>query len=189
VLGVLHRDFSDQVPHRVPRAVPADRDAVHLVRGDRAKAGIGRAGAGEAASRSRFSRLCRVYLSCRGGPVLCRPAISAPLDGAVLAADRRGGPRPQMNREGRAGAVLSWPPASGKFRLLAILLLGLCAVYGLVFLAVSVGRGWPDGFGDSFALWSWGRFVAGHDAAQIYDAAALRAVQLQLGIDPGASYP
>jgi hypothetical protein len=87
------------------------------------------------------------------------------------------------------GAALSWRPASDKFRLLAGALLALSAVYGAFFVWVSASRGWPRGFGDSFALWSWGRFVAEHPFAAIYDPAALRSAQLALGMGAGSSYP
>lgn len=83
----------------------------------------------------------------------------------------------------------SWRPDSDKFRLLASVLLSLSAVYGAAYLAVSLSRGWPGGFGDSFALWSWARFAVEHSAAAIYDPAALRRAQLALGMDPGLSYP
>ncbi len=86
-------------------------------------------------------------------------------------------------------SALSWRPASDKFRLLAGVLLVLSATYGATFLAVAITRGWPAGFGDSFSLWSWGRFVDDHAAAEIYDPAVLRSAQLALGMDPGASYP
>ncbi|MGE5270317.1 MAG: glycosyltransferase family 87 protein [Thiohalocapsa sp.] len=85
--------------------------------------------------------------------------------------------------------LLSWPPASGKFRLLAGILLVSSALYGLAYFAFATGRGWPAGFGDSFALWSWGRFVVEHPPATIYDAAALRTAQLAMGLAPGGSYP
>jgi hypothetical protein len=87
------------------------------------------------------------------------------------------------------GSALSWRPASDKFRLLSGILLALFAAYGVAYLAVGAARGWPGGFGDSFALWSWGRFVGDHAAAAIYDPLALRSAQLALGMDPGASYP
>jgi hypothetical protein len=86
-------------------------------------------------------------------------------------------------------AALQWRPGGDKFRLLAGILLALSAAYGAVYLAVALSRGWPAGFGDSFALWSWGRFLGDHPAASIYDPAALRSTQLALGMDPGASYP
>jgi hypothetical protein len=85
--------------------------------------------------------------------------------------------------------ALSWPPASDKFRLLAGFFLGLFATYDTIDFAVAVARGWPGGFGDSFALWSWGRFLGDHVATAIYDPAALRSAQLMLGMDPGTSYP
>ena len=90
---------------------------------------------------------------------------------------------------GGFAAALRWPPGSDKFRLLAGILLALTAAYGVTYLAIAVARGWPQGFGDSFAVWSWGRFIDEHPAAAIYDPAALRAAQLALGMDPGASYP
>jgi hypothetical protein len=90
---------------------------------------------------------------------------------------------------GDLAAALSWPPAGDKFRLLAGIVLALCALYAAVDLAVAVSRGWPGGFGDSFALWSFGRFLADHSAIAIYDPAVLRPAQLALGMDPGASYP
>jgi hypothetical protein len=86
-------------------------------------------------------------------------------------------------------SALRWRPGSDKFRLLAGIMLALFAAYGGAYLAVGAARGWPSGFGDSFALWSWGRFVGEHAAAAIYDPVALRSAQLALGMDPGASYP
>jgi hypothetical protein len=85
-------------------------------------------------------------------------------------------------------SALSWRPASDKFRLLAGIFLALFAAYGATYLAVAVARGWPDGFGDSFALWSFGRFLDDHAATTIYDPKALRSAQLTLGMDPGAIY-
>jgi hypothetical protein len=85
-------------------------------------------------------------------------------------------------------AALRWWPGSDKFRLLAGIMLALFAAYDGAYLAVGAARGWPGGFGDSFALWSWGRFVGEHAAAAIYDPLALRSAQLALGMDPGGSY-
>jgi hypothetical protein len=97
--------------------------------------------------------------------------------------------------EARAGkkldltSALSWRPDSEKFRLMAGALLALSVAYGCVYLAVCAAKGWSLGFGDSFALWSWGRFLGDHPAVAIYDAAILHSGQLALGLDPGASYP
>jgi alpha-1,2-mannosyltransferase len=85
-------------------------------------------------------------------------------------------------------SALSWRPASDKFRLLAGIFLALFAAYGATYLAVAAARGWPDGFGDSFALWSFGRFLGDHAAVTIYDPLALRSAQLALGMDPEAIY-
>ena len=90
---------------------------------------------------------------------------------------------------GDLAAALSWRPASDKFRLLAGIFLALFAAYGVCDLAVAVARGWPDGFGDSFSLWSWGRFADDRPAAEIYDPVRLHSAQLALGMDPGAAYP
>jgi hypothetical protein len=90
---------------------------------------------------------------------------------------------------GDVRTALGWRPGSDKFRLLAGILLTLSAAYGIAYLGFALSRGWPAGFGDSFALWSWGRFAAAHAAATIYDPAALRPAQLALGMDPGASWP
>ena len=92
-------------------------------------------------------------------------------------------------KRGDIAAALNWPPASDKFRLLAGVFLVLFAAYGVTDLAVATARGWPGGFGDSFALWSFGRFLGHHAAVTIYDPIALRSAQLTLGMDPGASYP
>ena len=85
-------------------------------------------------------------------------------------------------------SALSWRPASDKSRLLASIFLALFAAYGATYLAVAAARGWPDGFGDSFALWSFGRFLGDHAAVTIYDPLVLRSAQLALGMDPGAIY-
>jgi hypothetical protein len=57
-----------------------------------------------------------------------------------------------MSAAEKSAAALCWPPQSGKFRLLAGILLTLAAAYGSAYVAVAVARGWPQGFGDSFAL-------------------------------------
>ena len=101
--------------------------------------------------------------------------------GAIIA-------QPSRSRPAVAGP-LSWLPGGGKFRLLAGILLTLFAVYGFAYLAISVTRGWPRGFGDLFALWSWGRFIGEHPAVEIYDPALLRSAQLALGMDSHSSYP
>ena len=86
-------------------------------------------------------------------------------------------------------SIFRWPPGAEKARLLGAVLLVLFAAYAVTTLAVAVARGWPDGFGDSFALWSWGRFVDEHAAASIYDPATLRSTQLALGMDPARYHP
>src|SRR6202521_319144 len=86
-------------------------------------------------------------------------------------------------------SIFRWPPGAAKRRLLAAVLLLLFVAYAVTTLAVAVSRGWPDGFGDSFALWSWGRFVNEHAAASIYAPATLRSTQVALGMDPARYHP
>ncbi len=85
--------------------------------------------------------------------------------------------------------MLRWPAQSTRFRVVGAVLLGLGIAYSVLYLAISFERGWPDGFGDSYALWSWGRFLGEHQAAMIYDREILRTAQLGLGMKPEAAYP
>lgn len=87
-------------------------------------------------------------------------------------------------------AGLRWPVDSPRFRLLAAALLGLFAVYGAVYFAITAARaaaGQP--IGDFFGLWSCARFLFDHPATAVYDPAALHAAQVALGMDPQGSYP
>jgi alpha-1,2-mannosyltransferase len=90
---------------------------------------------------------------------------------------------------GRLGEALRWPPDSRKFRLLAGILMVLFAAYLVTFLMIRVAGGKAAAYGDFFALWSSGRFLFDHPAAQIYDPAALHAAQVALGMDPHKGYP
>lgn len=87
------------------------------------------------------------------------------------------------------GSPLSWRPEDAKFRLLATILLLLSAAYGATYLAISLAGPSPRSFGDSFALWSWARFVVDHDAIATYEPIELHATQVVLGMDPAVSYP
>jgi alpha-1,2-mannosyltransferase len=49
--------------------------------------------------------------------------------------------------------------------------------------------GRPPGFGDFFALWSYGRIAGTHSAAEIYDFATLHDRQVGLGMEPAAKNP
>ncbi len=97
--------------------------------------------------------------------------------------------RPRQGERTDFTSLLSWSPNSEKFRLLAGGLLALLAVVAVIYLTVYTAKRWPGAFGDSFALWSWGRFLAEHPAATIYDPAILRSTQLALGMAPGGAYP
>ena len=109
----------------------------------------------------------------RGGPVACSTTLPAALSTTVT----------------EAASIFRWPPGAEKARVLGAVLLLLFAAYAVTTLAVAASKGWPDGFGDSFALWSWGRFVDEHTAASIYDPATLRSTQLALGMDPAHYHP
>jgi hypothetical protein len=85
-------------------------------------------------------------------------------------------------------SIFRWPPGGEKARLLGAVLLLLFVAYAAWMIPASLARGWPAGFGDSFALWSFGRFVDEQPAASIYDPAILRATQLALGMDPASFY-
>ena len=86
-------------------------------------------------------------------------------------------------------SIFRWSPGGEKARLLGAVLLLLFVAYAAWMIPASLARGWPAGFGDSFSLWSWGRFVDEHPDASIYDLAALRSAQLALGMDPTAFAP
>ena len=92
-------------------------------------------------------------------------------------------------RRAELGAALRWPPDSGKARLLAAVVLTLCAAYAAVFAGITLGRLRTDPIGDFFGLWSAARLLADDPAAQVYDPAALKAAQVALGMDAGVSYP
>jgi len=83
------------------------------------------------------------------------------------------------------GAGLS---ESGR-RLLAAIALGLFAAYAGAYLWITAARFAADPIGDFFGLWSCGRFVGEHPAAQVYDPAALHAAQVALGMKSEAEYP
>ncbi|MBV9017075.1 MAG: DUF2029 domain-containing protein [Alphaproteobacteria bacterium] len=85
--------------------------------------------------------------------------------------------------------ALLWRPGSRKFRLLGAILATLFVGYAAVYLTVSFTSGSPHAFGDSFALWSWGRFAIAHPAAAIYDPAELHRAQIGLGMPADDEYP
>ena len=77
----------------------------------------------------------------------------------------------------------SWRP------LLVSVLLGFFAAYSAFYLWVTAVRFAADPIGDFFGLWSCGRYILEHPAAQVYDADALHAVQVAMGMRPAAEYP
>src|SRR5436190_181486 len=82
----------------------------------------------------------------------------------------------------------SRPEGEGAKLLVGVLLL-LCGAYSLIYFAVTAHRAMSQPIGDFFGLWSAGKFLLDHPAAEIYDAATLKAAQLALGMDPGIDYP
>src|SRR5579863_2721070 len=88
-----------------------------------------------------------------------------------------------------SGSIFRWPAGGEKNGLLAAVLLVLFVGYDVMVLKASFSDGWPDGFGDSFALWSWGRVAGAHTAAYVYDQASLHSAQIAIGMDPAHFYP
>jgi hypothetical protein len=82
----------------------------------------------------------------------------------------------------------SRPEGEGTKLLVGVLLM-LCGAYSLIYFAVTAHRAMSQPIGDFFALWSAGKFLLEHPAAEIYDAGTLKAAQLALGMDPGIDYP
>ena len=91
--------------------------------------------------------------------------------------------------------LLQWRPGQPKTIGLCTLLLGLFALVMIVYFdkiwtdyaASTTGR--PPGFGDFFALWSYGKIALTHPAAELYDFATLHDRQVGLGMDPAAKNP
>jgi hypothetical protein len=86
-------------------------------------------------------------------------------------------------------SIFRWPPGGEKARLLGAVLLLMFVAYAAWMIPARLALGWPAGFDDSFALWSFGRFVGEHAAASIYDLATLHSAQLALGMDAAHFYP
>jgi hypothetical protein len=86
-------------------------------------------------------------------------------------------------------SIFRWPAGGEKNGLLVAVLLVLFVGYDAMVLKASFSEGWPDGFGDSFALWSWGRIAGERTAAYVYDLALLHSSQIALGMDPADFYP
>jgi hypothetical protein len=59
-------------------------------------------------------------------------------------------------------------------------ILAVCALYGIVYLAVWIWRGEQPRFGDFFVLWSFGRFAIEQPPGGIYDPQLLQAFQGRL---------
>jgi hypothetical protein len=82
-----------------------------------------------------------------------------------------------------------WRASDRHTRLLVTALLALFAVYFVSYAVPVLRRDTPFRFGDFFALWSYGRILVAAPAAELYDAAALAAHQVALGMPSGQSYP
>ncbi len=84
---------------------------------------------------------------------------------------------------------MTWSETDRRARILALALGTLFGLYfGLYGVAILQG-GDPYPFGDFFALWSDGRIVAAHPAAELYDPVSLLARQIALGKPSTGSTP
>ena len=87
--------------------------------------------------------------------------------------------------------MLRWPARGRKTIYLALLVLG-CGAFVLMIYGLRIWgeySGPKPEFGDFFALWSYGKIVASHPAADVYDSSKLDALQVALGMRDGAPNP
>jgi hypothetical protein len=100
-----------------------------------------------------------------------------------------------INPPARRAWLLRWPAGQRKTIYLCMMVLGACAfvmcIYGIKIWsdANRHAPGHPPAFGDFFALWSYGKILADHPAADLYDTSALHALQVGLGMPAGAHNP
>jgi hypothetical protein len=87
--------------------------------------------------------------------------------------------------------LLEWRAGQRKTTALCMAILGSCAlvmtIYALKIWADHEGQA-PE-FGDFLALWSYGKILAGHPAADLYDMGRLHALQVALGMPASAYNP
>ena len=70
-----------------------------------------------------------------------------------------------------------------------MVLAGMFGAYAGLYLVAALGRAGPFRFGDFFALWSYGRILTAHPAAELYDPVLLKARQVALGMAASGSNP
>jgi hypothetical protein len=91
--------------------------------------------------------------------------------------------------------LLRWPAGQRKTVILCMTLLGSCTlvlmIYGLKIWTEYQGQtpGYAPAFGHFLALWSYGKIVAGHPAADLYDIDRLHTLQVALGMAADAFNP
>jgi hypothetical protein len=100
-----------------------------------------------------------------------------------------------MSLSGRCAWLLRWRADQRKTIYLCALVLASCAAFLVIYLQKMWleynGQlpGYPDPFGDFFALWSYAKIASTHSAADLYDLATLHARQVALGMAPHEQNP
>jgi hypothetical protein len=95
----------------------------------------------------------------------------------------------------RSAWLLRWPISHRKSIYLCMMIFGSCLfvmmIYGLKIWSDYKGQtlDHTPAFGDFFALWSYGKIVAGHPASDLYNAGTLHALQVALGMPESAHNP
>jgi hypothetical protein len=87
------------------------------------------------------------------------------------------------------GRLADWRPGSRRLRILVSAFLVLFAIHAATYFALIARRAAAEPIGDFFGLWSAGRFISEHPAAQVYDPALLHAAQLAMGMEPHLNFP
>jgi hypothetical protein len=84
---------------------------------------------------------------------------------------------------------MTWRPDDRRTRLLVAALCGVFGAYFGLYALATLTRNVTFRFGDFFALWSYGKVLATHPAAELYDFQILLARQLALGMPSSESNP
>ena len=76
-------------------------------------------------------------------------------------------------------SLLIWTAGERRTQLLCAAVLAVFAWYLAIYLGLTLASPAPRPFGDFIAFWSWGRFLVGHPAADVYDPARLFAALVE----------